>query len=312
MLYEPVIQSLIHNQDHQVDILRLDLMDEEISGNKWFKLKYNIEAAKKAGHHHLITFGGAYSNHIAATAAACKKAKLKCTAIIRGEEQIPLNCTLARAKNNGMQLHFVSREDYDKKTESEFQHYLENLFGSHYLIPEGGNNEKGIMGCREILDPNWSYDYICCACGTGATYAGLVASVNEDQKVIGISVLKGENVLVEDVKANLKNIFPQKSLLLLGNEALQSEAIKDNCITNLYAFKGYAKLDQELIEFKKKFESNYPMQLDYVYTNKLVYAVFDLLTKKKFKSGSSILIIHSGGLQGNEGFEARYHLMPSR
>lgn len=312
MLYEPVIQSLVHTLDYQVDVLRLDLMDEEISGNKWFKLKYNIEAAQKSGYGHIITFGGAFSNHLAATAAACKKAKVKCTAVIRGEEQIPLNTTLARAQNNGMQLHFVSREDYDKKTESEFHHYLENLFGSHYLIPEGGNNEKGVMGCQEILDPNWNYDYICCACGTGATYTGLVASVHQHQKVIGISVLKGENLLVEDVKATLKKMFPEKSFLILGNEALQTEVIQDNCITNLYAFKGYAKLDQELIEFKIKFESEYKIQLDYVYTNKLVYAVFDLLTKKKFRSGSSILIIHSGGLQGNEGFEARYHLMPSR
>jgi 1-aminocyclopropane-1-carboxylate deaminase len=312
MFYSPIIQTLISNPDHHLDVLRLDLIDKEVSGNKWFKLKYNLEAAMKLGDQQIITFGGAFSNHLAATAAACKKFNLKSIGVVRGEEHLPLNSTLTKAKENGMQLHFVSRKDYETKTELEFKQYLENLFGPHYLLPEGGNNTAGIAGCMEILDPLWQYDYIFCGCGTAATYTGLVASAGGNSKIIGISVLRGKNSLAEQANKNLKELFPQSDKRIYGNEIVQKKEILESGICNSYAFKGYARLEEELILFKQKFESEYKFELDYVYTSKLFYAVFDLLHKKQLAKGSKSLIIHSGGLQGNEGFENRYHLMPNR
>lgn len=311
MNYSPLIQNLISTKEHLVDMLRLDLIDAEISGNKWFKLKNNIEAAKKAKHKHLITFGGAFSNHLAATAAACKKFNFQSTGIVRGEANLPLNTTLAKAKENGMNLHFVSREFYDKKEQVEFKNYLAEIFGQHYLVPEGGNNEEGILGCMEIMNPAWNYDYVFCACGTAATYTGILAASNENQKVIGLSVLKGENELTTEVNTRSKKMFPENFKYTYGNEALEDVFLKKNCIINLYAFNGYAKYNEELISFKKNFELKFNIPLDYIYTSKLVYGVFDLIKKKKLKEGAKILIIHSGGLQGNLGFETRYHLIPS-
>lgn len=312
MNFFPVIQQLSSIKEYQVDVLRLDLIDEEVSGNKWFKLKYNIEAAKKSQSEQIITFGGAYSNHLAATAAACKKLNFKCIGVVRGEEQLPLNPTLLKAKQNGMILHFVSRELYNKKTEQETLLYLKNTFGTYYLVPEGGNNEAGILGCKEIIKPEWNHDYIFCACGTGATYTGILASVKPHQKVIGVSVLKGVNTMVEDVNTIHKKMYPDSSMKIRGNEELEKAEIKEHCISNNYAFNGYAKLNRELIEFKQTFEADFNIMLDYVYTNKLVYAVFDLIKKSKLRKKSNVLIIHSGGLQGNKGFEERYHLIPRR
>jgi 1-aminocyclopropane-1-carboxylate deaminase len=310
--YTPIIQNLLNEpSSYTLDILRLDLIDKEISGNKWFKLKYNLEKARIENHKTIITFGGAFSNHIAATAAACNLYNLNCIGVIAGEEKEHLNYTLARAKKNGMHLHFVSREVYSKKNEAQFQKYLQATFGAHYIIPEGGSNEDGVLGCTEILRTDWNYDYIFCACGTATTYAGLLAKNNQQSKVIGISVLKGKNELPVETTTLLKSVFPDKEIKVAGNDALQKKIVEDNCIIDSYAFKGYAKLDNEVLNFKKQFETTFHVPLDHIYTAKLMYGVFNLIKTGKLKANSKLLAIHSGGLQGNKAFEERYHLMPN-
>ncbi len=305
--YEPIINK-IQFQNFDIDVLRLDLIDPEVSGNKWFKLKKNFKKARQDEQKTVITFGGAYSNHIAATAALAKIAGLNSVGVIRGEQTEVLNPTLQLAKEKGMQLYFVSRDAYSQKNTAEFKKHLSNKFGPHYLIPEGGNNKPGILGCTEILKPEWNYDHIFCACGTGATFSGLLASAKAEQKIIGISVLKGENVLVKDVKDQLKDFFSEKVLSVSGNEELEKEKIENSFITNKYCFNGYAKKDETLLAFKNKFEKEFAIPLDHVYTSKLFYAVLDLINKQKINSNAKILIIHCGGLQGNKGFEERYGL----
>lgn len=304
--YSPIIQPLKSAFSQQLDVLRLDLIHEEVSGNKWFKLKHNLERAIQNHQDTVITFGGAFSNHIAATAAACKHYRLNCVGIIRGEEVT--NPTLIKAIKDGMQLHFVARDFYEKKDLPVFKDYLDRYYSNYYLIPEGGNNEHGMLGCAEIVNPEWRYDYVFCACGTATTYAGILMKKRIDSLVIGISVLKGENTLPADTEKALRGFCMGKEIKIAGNEALENRVLDTDCILNAYAFKGYARPDPVLIEFKKEFEHTQNIPLDYVYTTKLLYAVFDLAKKNKLKPGSKILILHSGGLQGNEGFETRYHI----
>lgn len=305
--FVPTPQPLTLSGGYTCSVLRIDLLDPEISGNKWFKLKHNLERAKKEGRTTLLTFGGAYSNHIAATAAAARRFGFKSIGVIRGEKNI--NPTLLEAEKNGMLLHFVSREDYRKKDSTVFIETLRNRFGDFYLVPEGGNNAEGIQGCMEILNGIIPYDYVCCACGTGATFAGLAASAGSATKVIGISVLKGANRLPSDVNNMLSGagIGP---LSIAGNEALLSGDNNTHLISNLYCFSGYGAYDEELVAFKTNWEQQHEIPLDHVYTAKLAFAVEDLMKKNFFKPGSRILLIHSGGLQGNAGFEARYQRSP--
>lgn len=310
--YHPIIQqlesALFDVCNLSVEVLRLDLIHPDISGNKWFKLKRNLQKALSEGHQTIVTFGGAFSNHIAATAVACKLNHINCVGIIRGERNEILNETLILAEKNGMLLDFVSREFYDQKHTEPFQNYLTEKFGAHYLIPEGGNNVDGIFGCTEILKPEWNYDVVFCAVGTAATYTGLVISGKPTQKTIGISVLKGENKLPDETNALIRKIDSNKFDTVYGNEESQKPKIENSCIINDYAFKGYAKYDPVLIKFKTEFESEFKIPLDHVYTTKLFYAVFDLIRQSKLTKDSRILVIHSGGLQGNSGFEQRYNI----
>ncbi len=280
--YTPIIQK-INLGGREVSVLRLDLIHPQISGNKWFKLKYNLEEATKQGLDTILTFGGTFSNHIHATAAACELAGLKSIGIIRGEKESENNSTLTEAKKSGMQLHFVSREEYKQKESLVFIEGLKNKFGNFYLIPEGGNNKLGEKGCREILTKENNFDIIFCACGTGTTFRGIQKSLKENQKLIGISVLKGE-----------------------GELNSHGEIIPG------YHFGGYAKHTGELLEFKIKFEMESKIPLDYIYTAKLFFAVKDMISKNGIPVNSKVLVVHSGGLQGNEGYEKRYFLMPIR
>jgi 1-aminocyclopropane-1-carboxylate deaminase len=286
--YTPIIQKLspdlFSEKEIGISILRLDLIHPQISGNKWFKLKYNLEEAKKQGLDTVLTFGGAFSNHIHATAIACKQFGFKSIGIIRGEKEAETNFTLFEAKRNGMQLCFVSRDDYKHKTDQTFIDTLKKQFGNFYLIPEGGNNLLGEKGCEEILPKENDHDYIFCACGTATTFTGISKQIKQHQKLIGISVLKGEGKMTEE--------HPE---ILTG-----------------YHFGGYAKHTDQLLEFKKQFELQNNIPLDYVYTAKLFYAVHDLISKDRIQKNSKVLIIHSGGLQGNTGYEERYRLMPNR
>jgi 1-aminocyclopropane-1-carboxylate deaminase len=293
--------------DYRMDVLRLDLLHPEVSGNKWFKLKFNLREALQQGKTSLLTFGGAYSNHIAATAVAASQLGLKSIGVIRGENQSANNSTLSKAAKQGMQLYFVDREDYKNKNSAAFIHTLKEKFGDFYLVPEGGNNKLGLLGCKTIAEPFREYDYIFCACGTGATFAGLLLGKQSHQVLVGINVLKGENQLVHDVSQMLLKSGLNEGIELMGNEALESSQIEHSCITDRYAFSGYAGFDKLLIEFKADFEKEFKLPLDHVYTTKLFYAAFDLLKNKKLRKGASVLLVHSGGLQGNEGFEKRYH-----
>lgn len=306
--YSPVIQPIVLDQDHKLDVLRLDLVDLEISGNKWFKLKKNIESANSQGKKKLVTVGGAFSNHIAATAAACSSLGLKSYGIIRGEETNPLNPTLLKAQQDGMELHFVTREEYRKKSEADLKKYLFDSIDDFYFIPEGGNNVNGVLGCQDIIMPEWNYDYIILPVGTGTTYAGILASVQSSTKVIGISVLKGENTLTHVVTDLMQKSFPEREVKIFGNEVLAKATIESSCIINTYNLGGYAKYSQPLTNFKKQFEKKHTVELDYIYTSKMMFATIDLLEKKKIPSQAKILAIHTGGLQGNRGFEERYKI----
>jgi len=289
--YSPIIEKITAEifleKEVEVSVLRLDLIHPQVSGNKWFKLKYNLEEAKKQGHDTILTFGGAFSNHIHAAAVACEKLGFKCIGIIRGESDSQNNSTLSEAKKHGMQLHFVPREDYKRKTAERFILELKKSFGDFYLIPEGGDNEPGEKGCSEILIEGNDFDFIFCAVGTGTTFRGLSKKIKPGQKLIGISDLKGES---------------------FGNPGRMT----DTEILFGYHFGGYAKHTRALLDFKERFEKETNIPLDYVYTSKLFYAVNDLISKEEIPKHSKVLIVHSGGLQGNRGYEQRYFLNPSR
>lgn len=268
-------------------IKREDLLHPFVSGNKYRKLKYNIAQAKAENQQLLVTFGGAFSNHIAAVAYACQEAGIKSIGMIRGEElasSIAENATLTFAQNCGMQFEFVSREVYKSKTDFSYLENLTGKFGKHYLLPEGGTNALAIKGCEAILeDSDADFDFICTCVGTGGTVAGIINSAKPHQKVLGFSALKG-NFLEEEIAKFVQN----------KNWALQTD----------YHFGGYAKVTPELIEFMNEFylETNIP--LDPVYTGKMMFGVIDLIEKKYFPEGSKILVIHTGGLQGIAGMNA--------
>lgn len=310
IVYQPVIQTIEGPGSFALDVLRLDLIDPEISGNKWFKLRYNLEEAVKRGFGHIVTFGGAHSNHLAATAAACSKYGLRCTAVVRGEVSADLSPTLLKARTDGMNLLFVTREMYKNKESDLFMDWLRMQCGPHWLIPEGGNNAQGIEGCAEILEPDWDYRHVFCACGTGTTFAGLVASAGEGQWIHGMSVLKGPNTLPAEVQGFLDKMYPDKKLKVLDNTDISLREQHD--INNAFALSGYAGFAKELIDFKDDFEKQYGIPLDHVYTAKLFYGVFKLMENAGKNALGSVLVIHSGGLQGNAAFERRYQLNPAR
>jgi 1-aminocyclopropane-1-carboxylate deaminase len=257
---------------------------------------------KELGLTNLVTFGGAHSNHIAATAAAGKIFNVNTVGIIRGSDNNLKTPTLQFAAANGMILRFLSREDYLGAGGEQFHRDLEKEIGPFFLVPEGGSNELGLAGCGEILQQGWNYDYIICPCGTGTTFAGLVRS-SSGSIMVGINVLKGENETVERVRALLKD--EESHYVIKGNEGLDGEVISNHLITDRYCFKGYARYDQDLISFKKQFEEETGILIDHIYTVKLFFGIIDLKRSGKFGDGK-ILAIHTGGLQGNEAFESRY------
>ncbi len=264
-------------------MLRLDLLDEDISGNKWFKLKKNIEEAKRLCKKQIITFGGAFSNHIAATAKACSIAGFDSIGIIRGEEIA--NHTLKKAALNGMKLRFVSRGLYRDKQQLLAWLAQEYNLDESLVIPEGGANAAGIEGCKEIVSLiNCTFNYIAVACGTGTTLAGIMQQLNHNQKGLGISALKGGAFLYDEII----NSIPK-------NKCQKLEIIEQ------YHFGGYAKYSPELLIFIKDFYVKYNIKLDFIYTAKLMFGLFDLIQQNYFPENATIIAIHSGGLQGNEG-----------
>jgi 1-aminocyclopropane-1-carboxylate deaminase len=265
-------------------IKREDEIHRFVSGNKFRKLKYNILKAQEDSFDGLLTFGGAYSNHIAAVAYAGQQCGLKTIGIIRGDElegQITKNPTLLFAKDHGMQLQFISRNMYRKKNEPDFIKNLQRQFGEYYVLPEGGTNGLAVKGCEEILtDAEKEYDYICTTVGTGGTMAGLINASLPHQTVVGFSALKG----------------------VFQREVLEKFALGTNFyLTDAYCFGGYAKIDSELIRFINEFKEHTGIPLDPVYTSKMMFGIMDLLKKGYFRENSRILAIHTGGLQGIAG-----------
>ncbi len=274
-------------------IKREDLIHPFVSGNKFRKLKYNLLEAKKLKKKALLTFGGAYSNHVVATAVAGKLAGFKTFGIIRGDEltknlkqTLEENATLREAHENGMKLQFVTREQYRQKSSFGFIEKMKNKWGDFYLIPEGGTNCLAVDGCEEILiDEDSKFDYICSAVGTGGTISGLINSSKKHQKIIGFPALKG-NFLSEEIR---KFISRKK------NWSLQKA----------YHFGGYAKHTEELIDFINTFKEETGVLLDPVYTGKMLFGILDLVQKDTFAEGSKILAIHTGGIQGIAGFNQK-------
>jgi 1-aminocyclopropane-1-carboxylate deaminase len=269
-------------------IRREDLIHPFISGNKFRKLKYNLVQAKAENQDTLLTFGGAFSNHIAAAAYAGKEYGFKTIGIIRGDElesKINENPTLKFAQECGMQFKFVTREKYRHKAEVEFIENLKKEFGDFYLVPEGGTNEFAVKGCEEILSKEDShYDFICTAVGTGGTISGIINSILPHQKVLGFPALKGD-FLKEDIRK-----FVHKE---------NWELITD------YHFGGYGKVNPELIIFINQFYVENQIPLDPIYTGKMVFGVMDLISKNYFPEHSKILLIHTGGLQGIAGMNLK-------
>ena len=279
--------DILNDKNIDVYIKRIDLLDPLISGNKFFKLKYNILEAIRQKKKYILTFGGAYSNHIAATAYAANKFGFKSIGIIRGEKSSDLNYTLRFAKENGMKIHYASREQYRNKHTTCFINKLKNNYKSFYLIPEGGANRLAIKGTEEILDKE-NHDYICCPVGTGGTISGIINSSESPTKILGFPAMKGNN----DLSINIKSWTNEKNW----------------CLINDYHFGGYAKITKELIDFTMDFNLNQKIPLDIIYTSKMMYGIIDLIKKDYFPKKSSILAIHTGGIQGNIGMNDRYNL----
>ena len=266
------------------NILRLDAINPVVSGNKFFKLQLPVAAAINEGKTTIATFGGSYSNHIVATACYCNQVGLNSVGIIRGEEALNLSQTMRDAASFGMKLHFLSREAFKEKERIKHDYGDE----TYYWINEGGYSRLGAEGAKDIFD--WiddSYTDIICAVGTGTMMAGLIAAALPHQKVTGICVLKGYEEQINDVKKLLTS----------------SEQLKSFTILHDYHFGGYAKHPLTLLEWMNSCYEKYLIPTDLIYTAKLCFAVQDLIKKGYFSERSKIMVIHSGGLQGNSSLE---------
>ena len=288
-LNKQIFSDLYLNNEIKVFVKRLDLIDPFISGNKLFKLKYNVEQALTEKKNMLITFGGAFSNHILATAAYAKKKNIDSLAIVRGEEYFELNPLLTLAQEYGMKFCFVSRKEYSKRNDNKYLTELARKYKKAYIIPEGGNNKLGVLGAEEILEKkDKSFDYIICPIGTGATMSGIVNSSNSTQKIIGINCINEIN--------DLNNNVSQKTN-------------KNNWkIINEFNFGGFAKFDNVLTKYLNKFKLNNKITLDLNYTTKMFFGFDKLIEKRYFQRKSKVLLIHTGGIYGNLGFNYLYDL----
>lgn len=267
------------------DILRIDKINEIVSGNKWFKLKYHLDHIEKNKYKTILTFGGSYSNHLVATAYTAKQLSLNSIGIIRGEEPKNLSHTLKDCLDYGMKLKFITRAEYKSKDTNDFISRLKQSFDDFYLIPEGGYSELGRLGAEDIirLCDHKKYTHIMCAIGTGTMFLGIANASNLNQEIIGIPVLK-----------------EMEDFLLQNNKYFKDQKKIEYCkIFTNYHFGGYAKKDSILLNFMNHLYNEQNIPTDFVYTGKLTYAFFDLFKKRYFPKDSSVLLIHSGGLQGN-------------
>ena len=287
------IQKIDHpeltKREIQLYIKREDELHPVISGNKMRKLKYNLKAAKAQNKKTLLTFGGAFSNHLLATAAAAKEHNFKAVGVVRGDELANqnLNPTLAKAVEYGMQLRFVSRDYYKNLTQQNAELPAQLNGSDVYVIPEGGANELAVQGCQEILTESDSdFNFIFCAAGTGTTMAGIAKSIKAHQKIIGVASLRDTGL-----KRRIADLSEQSEFELLDE----------------YHLGGYAKINSDYIHFLNDFYRQTKVLLDPIYTGKMMYAIFDKVNFGNFDKESQILAIHTGGLQGIQGMNQRLH-----
>ncbi|MBC7689257.1 MAG: pyridoxal-phosphate dependent enzyme [Aquabacterium sp.] len=276
--------NLFNEKQVELSVLRLDKIDPVVSGNKLFKLHYFLQKALDNNLEGMVTFGGPYSNHLVATAYACRQAGLKSAGIVRGEQPASLSHTLQACLQYGMQLTFISRQQYELKETVEFQYETSGAFKNFLVVPEGGYHPLGAEGAALIMDLiDEDVTHICCAAGTLTTVAGLYLMINATQQIVCIPVLKNMHDL------------PERMARLTGLP-LNPERLK---IINDYHFGGYAKKTPELISFMNSLYRQHQLPSDFVYTGKMMFGVFDLIEKDFFNKGSKIVCLHTGGLQGN-------------
>ncbi|GAB4240402.1 MAG: pyridoxal-phosphate dependent enzyme [Ekhidna sp.] len=286
---QEISHPILKEQALQVFVKRDDQIHAEIMGNKWRKLKYNLQHAFEGGYEGLLTMGGAFSNHIAATAAAAFDNGLKSIGIIRGDElNTNSNATLQFASEKGMQLRFVTREQFRNWRENTDE--IVKRYPAYFFLPEGGTNAAAIEGCQEIVSEiEMDFDIIACPVGTGGTVCGLISSISSGQKVLGFSALKGEFMTDE-----VQNLLREHQL---------SEGKYE--IVHAYHFGGYAKTTSQLIDFINWFKETFGIQLDPIYTGKCFFGVWDMIKSNKFEKNLRIVLLHTGGLQGIEGFNRK-------
>ena len=283
---EQLHDDLFLQKQVTVFVLRLDKIHTHISGNKIFKLHYFLEEALQSDQKTILTFGGAYSNHLAATAFACSLLQLKSIGIVRGQKPPQLSPTLQQCIDDGMLLKFISREEYNKKEDPAFIHDLKGEFGECIIVPEGGYHSAGAKGAALIFDliKDKKITHICLATGTATTLAGILIAAKPEQTVIAVPVLKG----ITDMNERIKHLTgkPRK--------------FKNLQLLNDYHFGGYAKKTGILINFINHCWLYYNLPLDFVYTAKMFFGVIESIKKDSFKKGSKIICLHTGGLQGNK------------
>ncbi len=284
IVLENLADDLFDEKKVSLSVLRLDAIHPVVSGNKLFKLHYFLQSAILQSSEGIVTFGGAYSNHLVATAYTCKEAGLKSAAIIRGEPPALLSHTLLACLEYGMSLKFISRQEYDKKELPGFLKEIKPGYENFLIVPEGGYHRLGAAGAALIMDLiKDGTSHICCAVGTATTLAGLLQGIKKEQQIIGIPVLKNLYDLHQRIKFLTNLSFSPQQLIIMND----------------YHFGGYAKKTHELIDFMNLLYQKHQLPTDFVYTGKMMFGVIDCIKKDFFPKGSKIVCIHTGGLQGN-------------
>lgn len=268
-------------------VKRDDLIHPLVSGNKWRKLRDNLTAARAQGQRRLLTFGGAYSNHLFATASAGRLWGFDTVGVVRGEPCLPLNPVLSHAVSCGMRLHYLDRSTYRRKDAADVLASLRARFGDFLMIPEGGSNAAGVAGCREIakeldVQLDGDYDAVVCACGTGTTLAGIASALAPDMLALGVSVLRGHSGLEAEVRRLMR--------------ALAADAGAPWRIEHGYHHGGYAKSTPELLAFVRAFQDRHGMPIEPVYTGKMFFGLYQLIEAGTFPRGSTVVAVHTGGV----------------
>lgn len=292
--------SELNERNIALYIKRDDLIHPEVSGNKWRKLRLNIEQAQLKGKSTIVTMGGAHSNHIAATAKTAELHGMESVGIIRGEDADLNNQTLSFAQSCGMKMLKISRTEYRNSDSWDFKEWLKERFENFYFIPQGGANFYGVNGCMDIMKEiraELTPDCIFISCGTATTLSGLIQGNADGVKLVGVSALKGGNFLLEDIRKNLMTVYSDRETTDYAMENLK--------LLTDYHFGGFAKINHELVSFMRKFYRETKVKLDPIYTAKTAYAMVEIARSKHNKNPEKWVLIHTGGLQGIPAMEER-------